>query len=599
MNDSTIVLLIIAGGVALFIWNRFPAVIVGVGMVLAFFLTGVLELRQAVGGFGDPVVVMLFGLFVVAAGLEAAGVTTWAGQKLVAAAKGSEFKAFLFLFLTASVMSAVIGFNATCAALIPVTVVLALRLGIPTSQLMMPLAFAIHAASMLTLLGTPINVIALGAAQNAGGNINFFEFGIIGIPLVAGSIVIIMLTRKFLLPAKNGDSMPPDFSGYAMTLVQQYRLDDGLHHLSVHEGSPLVGRSKADWSPGGTLVLKAIQDPRIFAPIQRDQIAAGDILLVRGDAEETARLAQELDLGIRCDESDKLTDALFNRESGLAEVVLPPRSEFIGRKAFPGMATPAGDLMILGIQRGGEDLGGQPVTLQAGDNLLLQGTWKALDQRLATPQLLQVNSPDLVRRQTVALSGPAKQAIGIMVVMIGLLAFGVFPPAITALICACAMILLGVITIPQAYRTVDWNTCLLIGAMIPIATAMQSTGVDVMIGGGLVDAIGHMGPLVLLAGLFLVTAVLTQFMANTAAALVMLPPAVAAAAQLDVSPMPYILTVAVAAQAALLTPVGTPNNLMVMGPGGYGFGSYWKFGLPLLVWWFVATVVIVPLYWRF
>ena len=548
MNDSRIVLLIIAVGVALFIWNRFPAVIVGVGMVLAFFLTGVLELRQAVGGFGDPVVVMLFGLFVVAAGLEAAGVTTWAGQKLVAAAKGSEFKAFLFLFLTASVMTAVIGFNATCAALIPVTVVLALRLGIP---------------------------------------------------LVAGSIVIIMLTRKFLLPAKNGDSMPPDFSGYAMTLVQQYRLDDGLHHLSVHEGSPLVGRSKADWSPGGTLVLKAIQDPRTFAPIQRDQIAAGDILLVRGDAEETARLAQELDLGIRCDESDKLTDALFNRESGLAEVVLPPRSEFIGRKAFPGMATPAGDLMILGIQRGGEDLGGQPVTLQAGDNLLLQGTWKALDQRLATPQVLQVNSPDLVRRQTVALSGPAKQAIGIMVVMIGLLAFGVFPPAITALICACAMILLGVITIPQAYRTVDWNTCLLIGAMIPIATAMQSTGVDVMIGGGLVDAIGHMGPLVLLAGLFLVTAVLTQFMANTAAALVMLPPAVAAAAQLDVSPMPYILTVAVAAQAALLTPVGTPNNLMVMGPGGYGFGSYWKFGLPLLVWWFVATVVIVPLYWRF
>lgn len=132
------------------------------------------------------------------------------------------------------------------------------------------------------------------------------------------------------------------------------------------------------------------------------------------------------------------------------------------------------------------------------------------------------------------------------------------------------------ITIPQAYRTVHWHTCLLIGAMTPIATAMQSTGVDVMIGGGLVDAIGHMGPLVLLAGLFLVTAVLTQFMANTAAALVMLPPAVAAAAQLDVSAMPYILTAAVAAQAALLTPVGTPNHLMVMGPGGYGFGSYWK-----------------------
>lgn len=145
----------------------------------------------------------------------------------------------------------------------------------------------------------------------------------------------------------------------------------------------------------------------------------------------------------------------------------------------------------------------------------------------------------------------------------------------------------------------DWNTCLLIGAMIPIATAMQTTGVDVIIGSGLVDAVGHMGPLVLLAGVFLVTALLTQLMANTAAALVMLPPAIAAAAQLDVSPMPFILTVAVAAQAALLTPVGTPNNLMIMGPGGYSFGSYWKMGLVLLVWWFVATLVIVPLYWSF
>jgi di/tricarboxylate transporter len=599
MNDSTVVMLIIVIAVALFIWNRFPAAVVGVGMVIAFFVTGVLDLRQAVGGFGDPVVIMLAGLFVVAAGLEAAGVTTWAGQKLVKAAGGSEFKAFLFLFLTASIMTAIIGFNATCAALIPVTVVLALRLGIPTSQLMMPLAFTIHAASMLTLLGTPINVIALGAAQNAGGGINFFEFGIIGIPLVAGSIVIILLMRKFVLPQKNGDSMPPDFSGYAMTLVQQYRLDDGLHHLYVHEGSPLVGRNKADWAPGGSLVLKAIQDPKTFAPIQRDEIAVGDILLIRGDGEETARLAQELDLGIRGDEADSLTDSLFNRESGLAEVLLPPRSEFVGRTAFPGMATPAGDLMILGIQRAGETLGTKPVELQAGDSLLLQGTWKALDKRLATPQVLQVNSPDLVRRQAVALSGKAKQAIGIVVVMIGLLAFGVFPPAITALICACAMILLGVITVPQAYRGVDWNTCALIGAMIPIAAAMRSTGVDAMIGGGLVDAIGHMGPLVLFAGVFLVTLVLTQFMANTAAALVMLPPAVAAAAQLDVSPMPFIIAVAVASQGAFLTPVGTPNNLMVMGPGGYSFTDYWKLGLPVLLWWFVATIIIVPLYWRF
>jgi di/tricarboxylate transporter len=599
MEESTVVLLIIAAGVLLFIWNRIPAVVVGLLMILVFFLTGVLDLREAVGGFGDPVVVMVFGLFVVAAGLETAGVTTWAGQKLVKASKGSVGIAFFFLFLIASVMTAVIGFIAACAALIPVTVVLALRLNIPTSQLMMPLAFTIHAASMLTLLGTPINVIALGAAQDAGSNINFFEFALIGIPLVAGSVVIIMLTRKFLLPHHNGDSMPQDFSGYAMTLVQQYRLDDGLHHLIVHKGSPLVGKAKADWVPGGSLVLKAIQDPKTFAPIQRSQFAEGDILLVRGDGEETAKLAQTLDLGIRCDETDSLSDTLVNRESGLAEVVLPPQSGLIGKTFFPGMATPDGDLMILGINRSGEEIGFKPVVLQAGDSLLLQGTWKALDQRLATPHVLQVNSPDLVRRQTVALSGPARQAVSILVAMVGMLASGLFPPAITALICAVAMILFGVITMPQVYKMVDWNTCLLIGAMIPIATAMQKTGVDVIIAENLVESIGHMGPLALMAGLFLTTAILCQFLANTATALVMLPPTVAAAAQLGISPMPFIIAVAVASQAAFFTPVATPNNLMIMGPGGYKFGSYWKFGLPLFVWWFVATMVIVPLVWKF
>lgn len=599
MQQSTIVLIIIGVGVFLFIWNRFPTVVVGILMILSFFLSGVLELREAVSGFGDPVVVMLFGLFVVAAGLESAGVTTWAGQKLVEASKGNVRKALLYLFLTASLMTAVIGFIATCAALIPVTVVLAIRLKIPTSQVMMPLAFTIHAASMLTLLGTPINVIALDAAQNVGENINFFEFGLIGIPLLAGSILIIKLTRKFLLPHRNGEAMPEDFSSYAMTLVQQYRLDDGLHHLIVQPGSPLVGKSKTDCLPEGNILLKAVQDPKSFAPIQRDEIAAGDILLVRGDAEDTARLAQAFDLGIRSDESDRLGDTLVNRESGLAEVVLPPRSEFIGRTAFPGMATPSGDLMILGIHRGGKDLGIKPVTLRAGDSLLLQGTWKALDQRLSTPQVLAVNSPDIVRRQTVALSGPAKQAISVTIAMVLLLAFGVFPPAIVALICAVAMVLLGVITMPQVYKSVDWNTCLLIGVMIPIATAMQKTGVDTLIAGGLVASIGHLGPLVLLAGLFLATAVLCQFLANTATALVMLPPTVAAAVQLGVSPIPFIIAVAVASQAAFFTPMATPNNLMVLGPGGYKFGDYWKFGLPLFIWWFVATLIFVPLFWKF
>jgi len=336
-------------------------------------------------------------------------------------------------------------------------------------------------------------------------------------------------------------------------------------------------------------------------PIARPTIAHNDMVLVRGPAEAVGRLAEALVLTPREAEGaeEPLAGALFNRNSGLAEVVLPPRSDYVGQTAFNGMSTPSGDLMILSIKRGGEEVGGGPVALKPGDALLLQGTWQALDRRLATPQGMGVDSPDLVRRQAVPLSWKAWQAVGVLGLLIALLILGLFPPAVSALICAGLMVLLGVITVPQAYRAIDWNTVVLIGAMIPIAPAMERSGVAAMIGGGLVDLVGDLGPLAVLAGLFAVTAGLTQLMANTAAALVMLPVAVAAAGTVGASPLPMIMAVAVGAQAALLTPVGTPPNLMVMGPGGYGFGDYARLGLPLLLWWFAATVIFVPLYWGF
>lgn len=603
MSEATIVLVILAGMLALFIWNRLPPVVVGMGMVLSLFFTGILPAADALRGLGDPVVVMLAGLFVVATGLEAAGVTTWAGQKLVEAGGGSVSKAFLLLMLVIGVFCAMIGFNATVAALLPVTMVLAIRLKLPSSQLMMPLAFATHSASLFTLLGTPINVIALNTAQSAGLDIGFFEFSAVGLPLFAGSVAIIFLTYRFLLPKRNGASMPADFSAHAATLVEQYKLEDGLHRLRVRSASPLIGQPRAaiaiDTHPDLSLV--AIKDGETNQPIVRDTLQHNDMVLVRGPAAAAGRLAAALGLAPREAEGEPegLAESLFNRGSGLAEVVIPPRSQYIGETVFNGMTTPAGDLMILGVRRGDQDLGDAPVTLQAGDTLLMQGTWQALDKRLATPQVLVVDSPDLVRRQAVPLGWKASQALGVLGLLIALLIWGAFPPAINALICAGLMVLLGVITMPQAYKGIDWNTVILIGAMIPIAPAMERSGVASMIGGGLVELVGDLGPLAVLAGLFLVTAALTQLMANTAASLVMLPIALAAATDIGVSPLPMIMAVAVGAQAALLTPVGTPPNLMVMGPGGYGFGDYAKFGLPILIWWFVATVVFVPLYWSF
>lgn len=601
MSDAAIVAVIIAAALVLFIWNRLPAALVAAGVPLALFFTGILTAPQALAGFGDPVVILLAALFIIAAGLEAAGVTTWAGQKLIDAAGGAERKAMLLLMAIIGVFCAMIGFNATVAALLPVVIVLAIRLKTETSQLMLPLAYAAHSASVLTLLGTPINVIALGAAQGVGLSIGFFEFAAAGLPLFLGSVLIIMLTYKLLLPRRNGDSLPPDFSAHAVTLVEQYRLEDGLHRLRVRSTSPLIGiaRSEIGMERYPEVSLVAIEND-CGEQLVTGEVGHNNVVLVRGAAGAVARFAADLELApCEKEEPRDVQTMLFNKESGLAEVVIPPRSQYIGETVFNGMATPSGDLLILSVQRQGAEIGNAPVVLAPGDTLLLQGTWQALDKRLASPQVLVVDSPDLVRRQAVPLSWKAQQAIGVMGLLIVLLLAGVFPPAISAMVCAGLMILSGVINLPAAYRGIDWNTCILVGAMIPIAPAMANSGVDLMIGGALVDSVGEMGPIAILAGLFIVTGALTQVMANTAAALVMMPIAIAASAQVDIAPLAPIIVVAIAAQAALLTPVGTPPNLMVMGPGGYRFGDYAKFGVPLLLWWFVVAMVFPPLYWGF
>lgn len=600
MTDATIVALVILAALALFIWNRLPAVIVGVGVSLALFATGVITANQALSGLGDPTVILIAGLFVVAAGLDAAGVTTWAGQKLVETAGGSRNLALLLVMLMAAGFCAVISVNATVAALLPVGVIVAIRLGVPTSQLLLPMCFGAHSGTMLTLIGAPLNVIAYDAAREAGyGGIGFFEYAVAGVPIMVGSFAIMFLTQRFLLPHRNGANMPADFSRHAATLVEHYRLEDGMHRLRLRETSPLVGQPRAalDLSAYPGLTFVTVQDGE-GGVSARDSFASGDSLLLRGDADAAARLAGDLSLAIRETESDTAA-TLFNKGSGLAEVVIPPRSAFIGETVFPGMATPSGDLMILGVQRGGEDLGLRPAVLEAGDTLLLQGAWAALDKRLADPRVLAVHSPELVRRQAIPLGHRAWEALGVLGLLVLLLVTSPFPSAMAAVICAGLMVLLGVLTVPQMWKGVDWNTCILVGGMIPLAAAMTQSGLAQQIADGLIAAVGAAGPLAVLAGLFVVTAALTQVMSNTAAALVMLPIAAAAGPEMGVSPMPMIIAVTVAAHAALLTPVATPVNLMVVGPGGYAFGDYWKFGLPILIWWLVVCVLIVPLWWRF
>jgi di/tricarboxylate transporter len=603
VSDAAIVFALIVVVVALFIWNKIPAVIVGIGVSLALFFTGILNANEALAGFGDPTVVLIAGLFVVAAGLEVSGVTAWASQLLIEKSGGSETRAFILLILLASVATATISVNGTVASLLPVVIVIAVRFGVPTSQLLIPLCFAAHSATMLTLLGAPLNVLGSQTAAAAGyGGIGFFEFAVAGIPMLIGSALIMLLTRRFLLPHRNGESLPPDFSAHAQTLVEQYRLEDGLHRLRVRPTSQYVGKPRTDVDLAGYpgLSLVAIQAGDGAKASQQSTVADGDVLLVRGDKESAGRLATDRHLAFRSDEgTGSVAETLFNKGSGLAEVVIPPRSKLVGQTVFAGMAARDGDLVVLAVQRGGEELDAGSTTLQVGDHLLLQGTWQALDKHLADPQVLVVDSPEVVRRQAVPLGYRAWEAIAVLVALIILLVGGWVPAAIVAVSCAAALVLLRVLTIPQAYRGIDWNTCILIGGMIPLATAMTKTGAAQMIADSLISTVGNAGPHALIVGLFLVTLALGQLMSNTATALVMLPIAAAAGPEMGVSPMPLIMATIIASHAALFTPIATPVNLMVVGPGGYKFGDYWKFGLPLAIWWLVVALVVVPLYWRF
>jgi di/tricarboxylate transporter len=595
-------LAIIAAAMVLFAWNPVPAAVVAVCTSLALYFTGILTMQETLAGFGDPVVILIAALLAIGAGLETAGVGAWAGQLLIRRTGRNETWRLVAIMVVAAIFSGLIGMNGAVAAMLPIIVVVAVRTRVVPSRLMIPLAFACLTGSKLTLLGTPVNVIAATQADEAGvGHIGFLEWSVLGVPLLAGTIVITLFFGRWLLPNRRSQSIPADFSAHAQTLVEQYRLEDGLHRLRVRATSPYLGKSLAQVAlkDYAGLHLVALLEADGATP-QRAQIVEGDLVLVRGDAEAAGRLAADMHLAIREDDpAGSVADVLLSRTSGLAEVVIPSRSRMIGQSVFPGMTTEDGGLMILAIQRGSNEMPHEPVTLVAGDHLLLQGTWKALDRYLSDPKVLVVDSPEVVQKQAVALGKGAPAAIAILLLLFVLLAFNIVPAPVAAVLCATLMVIFRVLTIQQFYRGIDWNTCILIGAMIPPATAMTKTGAAALIGDHVVSALGGAGPIAVLAGIFLVSAVITQFISNTSSALVMMPIGLATASELRVSALPMMLGVAMGASASFLTPFANGVSLMVYGPGGYRFGDFWKLGLIVMAWALIVTVVVIPLHWKF
>ena len=601
MGDIAIVFCVIGGMIGLFVWDRLPVPVVCLAASLALWATGLLDLRESLSGFGDPAVIFVAALFVVGAGMEAVGLTAWMGQVLIARSGDSRTRLMIWMMGLCGALGALITINGAVAALLPVVVVLAIRLGRSPSKLLMPLVFGAHAGSMLLLTGTPVNVLVAEASANAGaGGIGYFDFGLVGAPLLLGTIGIAILLGERLLPERTGRNLPPDLSRHVTTLAEHYRLRGALTHLRVRAGSPLVGAETParmlEEGGGAARFVLALRDDG--APL-RGPVAAGDWVVLSGPPEAVAAAASRLGLAV-AEEAGRpgVEDGLLDRETGLAEVVIPPRSALIGERVYPGMTTPSGDLIVLACHRGGVAL--PPLSeIAPGDTVLLRGTWRALEERLAAPGVLVVDSPELLRRQAVAMGLGAWEMIAVLAVMVVLLASGLVPAAVAGLLAAGAVVLLRILDMEAAYRAINWTTVILMGALMPLATAMDRSGAAHLLADWIVQTLGGFGPRALIAGLFLLTALLGQVVSNTATAVIVIPIAVSAAAEMGVSPQPFLMSVGIGAAAAFLTPVSTAVNLMVMEPGGYRFGDYWKLGLPLMLWFLVVAVTLTPLIWPF
>jgi di/tricarboxylate transporter len=498
-------------------------------------------------------------------------------------------------------LTALIGLNGSVAALLPMVVVVAMRRRFPPSRLLMPLAFAGSAGGMLLLTGSPVNVVISEAAADAGvGPFGFVEFALVGIPLVLGTLAIVLLAGDRLVPERASSTLPPDLSGLARTLVRDYSLDNVLH-LRVQAGSDLVGVGRGPWDLAGYrgVSIITVLDGETERPVSTGPVAVGDRLTMVGDPDVAQRYAADHGLEVeRVRSADDVERSLMSTDVGAAEVVVPPRSVYVGAEVMPSQVLD-GSLVVLAVTRRGEDLGADPVRIEPGDTLLVEGPWAALDAAARAHEVLVVDSPELVRRQAVPLGHGSRAAIGVLLAMVVLLATGLVPAVVATLLAASAMVLLRVITPSEAYRGISWTTVLLVAGMIPMATAVSTSGAGTMVADLIVGAVGDAAPQVLLAALFVVTVVFGQLISNTATALVMIPIAVSAAGSLHISARPVLMSLCVAAAVAFLTPVATPANMMVMGPAGYRFGDYWKLGLPLLGVTFVVAVFLVPLVWPF
>ena len=603
--DLTLVLLMLAAAIAMFVINRPRMDAVALLVMVAMPFTGIITMNEALAGFADPSIILIAALFVIGEGLVMTGVARRLGDWLDAKAGGSENRLLILLMAAVGGLGSLMSSTAVVAIFIPVVLRISQNRATAPSRLMMPLSFAALISGMLTLVATAPNLVVNAELIRQGAQgFRFFSFTPFGLPLLALGIVYMLFARR-LLASRTGPLAATDRRPGLQRWIDQYRLAERERRGRIATGSPIVGK-RIDELPlrSAGVNLLAIERgtglaARVLRPTAQTELRAGDVLLadVHTSKEGSNELWDSLKLEPR--PLGEIGNYFVDRsqEIGAAEVILPAESALIGQTVREARIRSEYDLTVIGLRHGSnvavDDLLDE--RLKLGDTLLLIGFWSDIRELQSDmDDVVVLNMPaELTEVPPAAQRAP--HALAVLGVVVALMISGVVPNVQAALIGCLLMGLLGCVDFNSAYRCINWKSLILIVGMLPFSLALQRTGGVDLAADAVLGVVGGAAPRLVLAVLFVITSALGLFISNTATAVLMAPVALAIAKDLGASPYPFAMTVALAASTAFMTPISSPVNTLVVGPGQYSFGDFVKVGTPFAIIVAIVSVLLVPI----
>ena len=606
-------LIILALSAVFFAMGKVRSDLVALCALVALLLTGTLTPQEAISGFSNQVVIMMVGLFVVGGAIVQTGLAKKASGKLMMLAGDNEIGLFLLLMVVTAVIGAFVSNTGTVALMMPIVVSLAQKAKIRASRLLMPLAFASSMGGMLTLIGTPPNLVIQEALTESGHQpLGFFSFLPVGLVcIVVGIVVLLPLSKRFLNGRQRGDDDGKARRRKTLDdLLEEYSLKDDLSVFTVTDASLVKDKSVVELDVQrryGLSVLEVRRVKKTHAKLMKEveqrlagpdtRLMVGDIVYVSGNKQQAEQMAADMQL-------DKTSQPLAFYDIGIAEAVLMHNSRLCGKTLRDGGLRRLYSVNVLGVRRGDDYITRNlaDLKLRQGDILLIQGKWKNISRIANLAEGILIMGQPLEEAARVTLDYKAPLAAAIMVAMILTMVFDFIPVApVTAVITAgLLMVLTGCIrSVEAAYKTINWESIVLIAAMLPMSVALEKTGASALVARMLADSLGQASPYALLAGVYFTTSLLTMFISNTATAVLMSPIALTSAMAIGVSPYPMLFAVTLGASMCFASPFSTPPNALVMQAGGYTFMDYIKVGLPLQIIMGLVMVFVLPLLFPF